>query len=120
MPDSQTPAAEAVEAIPTTVEAVGRWLAAWADADDEAKAGMVREFLLAYAWAEDSQVAKTAVVECIMAQGRWRHVTALADEYAGAQFEQGPEAFADGIGFALTALYECHDGPHQPDCPSAR
>lgn len=99
---------------------VHKLLAFWTAASDETKASLIREVLLAYAWAEDSDKAKAAVVDCIMAQDDWPHVTALADSFAGAQFEPGPEAFAEGIGYAVSALYECHDGPHLPACAEAR
>lgn len=76
----------------------------------------IREWLLGYAWAEDSQEAKEAVVDCIMAQGDWRYLDARADRYAGAQWEPGPAAFSEGVQFELSALYECHDGPHTEQC----
>jgi hypothetical protein len=119
MAESQT-TDEPVKAVPVTVEDVRRWLAAWSDGGDDAKSALVRGFLLAYAWAEDSDDAETAVVACIMAQDDWRYVDTLADRFAGAQAEPGPEAFAEGIGYALTALYECHAGPHLPTCPNTQ
>ena len=78
----------------------------------------VHRWLMDYAWADNSEAEKRAHVNCIMAQGEWRHVSAVADAFAGAQFEPGPEAFREGLGYALSALYECHDGPHTSDCPS--
>jgi hypothetical protein len=77
----------------------------------------VRQWLLAYAWAQDTPDEKARVVECIMAQGAWQHIDALADQYAGAQWEPGPKAFAEGVQYALSALYECHTGPHLDTCP---
>ena len=76
----------------------------------------VREWLILYAWSgtPDEQIAN---VDCIMAQGRWKYIDALADKFAGAQEEPGPAAFADGVGYALSALYECHGGPHLTTCP---
>ena len=80
----------------------------------------IRQWLLDYAWAEDTQAAKEAVVECILHQDDWKYIDALADKFAGAQEEPGPAAFDEGTGFALSALYECHDGPHQKTCPNYR
>jgi len=80
----------------------------------------VRHWLLGYAWAEDTPEEKAAAVDCIMAQGKWQHIDALADKFAGAQEEPGLEAFNQGCGFALSALYECHGGPHLETCPDRR
>lgn len=78
----------------------------------------VREWLLAYAWAENTPEAKAAVVSCIMSQGDWEFISAQADKFAGAQWEPGPEAYSEGTGYALSALYECHGGPHLDECPN--
>jgi hypothetical protein len=78
----------------------------------------VRRFLRTYAWAEKSERDKDMVVECIMMQGAWQYLDARADRYAGAQWEPGPEAFDEGLGFEMSALYECHDGPHIAACPN--
>lgn len=77
----------------------------------------VREWLKDYAWAEETPEAKAAIVECIMAQGEWEFIDCVADAFAGAQEEPGPKAFSEGMGYALSALYECHSGPHQETCP---
>lgn len=61
-----------------------------------------------------------AEVECILAQDDWKFVDARAEKFAGQAFEPGPQAVSEATGFALSALYECHDGPHLPTCPSAR
>ena len=76
----------------------------------------VRKWLLLYAWS-GTTAEQVAEVECIMSQGKWRHISAVADTFAGAQWEPGEKAFADGVGFALSALYECHGGPHLATCP---
>lgn len=76
----------------------------------------VRSFLLGYAWL-GAQEERVREVDCIMSQDGWRHVDLVADRFAGAQEETGPAAFAAGEEFALTALYECHDGPHLVTCP---
>jgi len=85
------------------------------DRDEEA----VREWLLGYAWCESSIAEKRAAVACIMAQDDWHYLDAQADKFAG-QHESGggPEAFSDGMLFAISALYECHTAPHTSDCPS--
>jgi hypothetical protein len=80
----------------------------------------VRVFLTGYAWLDDTDEEKQREIDCIIAQGGWEFASALADKFAGAQFEPGPEAFADGMGMALTGLYECHDEPHLPACPRNR
>jgi hypothetical protein len=80
----------------------------------------VRAWLIKYAWAEDSDDARERVVDCILAQDSWEYTDAVADRFAGAQWEPGPEAFDEGTGFALSALYECHDEPHLATCPNHR
>lgn len=55
-----------------------------------------------------------------MAQEGHKYVDEVAEQFAGAQFEPGPEASAAGHEFALSALYECHDEPHLPTCPRKR
>lgn len=76
----------------------------------------VKAWLLDYAWLGTPE-EQAAEVECILAQGEWDLIETQADRFAGAQAEPGPEAYAEGIGFALSALYECHDGPHTDGCP---
>lgn len=89
------------------------------DTIDTSTAESVRGWLIGYAWAEESEADKEAVADCIMAQDDWRHIAAVADAFASAQEQPGPKAMAEGTAFALSALYECHDGPHQPTCPNA-
>lgn len=79
----------------------------------------VRTWLLDYAWSGTPEEQKREV-ECILSQDEWEHIGAQADRFAGAQWEPGPEAFEEGIGFALSALYECHDSPHLDTCPRKR
>jgi hypothetical protein len=77
---------------------------------------VVRRWLLCYAWTgTDDEKART--VECIISQGNWRHLDAIADRYAGAQAQPGPEAFSRGMHDALSGLYECHSRPHIASCP---
>jgi len=84
--------------------------------DTNSKAA-VQQWLLGYAWAEETPEQKAAVVDCIMAQDDWRLIDARADQFAGAQAEPGPAAFDEGQQFALSGLYECHTGPHKSTCP---
>ncbi len=76
----------------------------------------VRAWLLDYAWS-GTAAEQARNVDCILSQDGWHHLDVRADAYAGAQFEPGPEAFAEGEQFALSALYECHGGPHIESCP---
>lgn len=78
---------------------------------------LIRAWLLNYAWM-GSTAEQEANVDCIMSQDDWRHVETTAERFAGAQFEPGPAAMDRGQMFALSALYECHDGPHTLACPS--
>lgn len=77
----------------------------------------VEEMLLAYAWAGDAESQKREV-ECIMAQNEWELIEVQADKYAGAQFEWHPGLMDEATGWAVSALYECHDGPHLKTCPN--
>lgn len=55
---------------------------------------------------------------CILAnEEELDFITTRADQFAGAQFESGPEAYQEGLGFALSSLVEAHRGPHTEDCP---
>jgi hypothetical protein len=78
----------------------------------------VKAWLLAYAWMGDGKDA--ARVDCIMSQDGWKYIDAVADQFAGAQETGGgPAEMAEGTEFALSALYECHDGPHLATCPES-
>lgn len=79
----------------------------------------IRQWLLDYAWL-GTREAQVATVDCIMSQDGWKFISARADKFAGAQFEPGEKAFAEGVGFELSALYECHTGPHLKTCPDYR
>jgi hypothetical protein len=76
----------------------------------------VRNWLLKYSWLGPKE-RDERIVDCIMSQDGWKSIDAVADKYAGAQNEPGPAAFAEGTEFSLSALYECHDGPHLDTCP---
>ena len=78
----------------------------------------IRAWLLDYAWLDEPEAAKAANVDSIMAQEDYEFVDVVADQFAGAQETGGgPAEFAAGMEFALSALYECHEGPHLPTCP---
>jgi hypothetical protein len=78
----------------------------------------IRRWLVRYAWYGD-ETTRAAEVDCIMAQDGWRYVDAKADQFATAN-GGGRDAFSEGMNYALSALYECHDGPHLPACPAGR
>jgi hypothetical protein len=76
----------------------------------------VRTWLKEYAWV--GMVEEQAhTIDCIMAQDHWKYIDARADQYSGAQNEPGPEAFSEGVQYALSELYECHAEPHIETCP---
>jgi hypothetical protein len=79
----------------------------------------IQEWLLDYAWSgtPDEQAAEVA---CIMKQDDWKYVEARAGQFADAQEVPGPAAMDEGLGFALSEMYECHDGPHDGTCPLAK
>jgi hypothetical protein len=54
-------------------------------------------------------------VECIMSQGEWEHLDARIDRTQGQAFDD--KQAEEASGFELSALYECHDGPHLLACP---
>lgn len=75
----------------------------------------ITAWLTRYAWlgTEEEQARE---VECIMSQDDWEYIDVTAERFNGAQFGDG-EHDGDGDEFALSALYECHDGPHLATCP---
>lgn len=79
----------------------------------------IRSWLLAYAWMDHSDAVKAAEVDCIMAQGEWRHLEARVENLmAQCSGENDLDTdIDDAEGFALSALYECHEAPHSPACP---
>lgn len=84
-------------------------------ADTEAK---VRAFLEDYAWMPyTAPEERAAEIDCIMVQVDLAVLDGLTEKYAGQAWEPGPEAWREAHGFALSALYECHDEPHTETCP---
>lgn len=93
-----------------------------ADETRKLTADDVRAFLDRYL--RDDWEGKAGLIACIMAQPSTAVEIDLletrADRFAGAQAEPGPEAFGAGLEFAMSALVECHEGPHpEPTCPYA-
>ena len=78
----------------------------------------IRAWLIRYAWADATQDAKERRVACIMAQDGWKFLEARTERTAGQAWEPGPQAVSEAQAFELSALYECHDGPHLETCPS--
>lgn len=79
----------------------------------------VRDWLLAYAWLGTAE-EKAREVECILSQpaADGDLIDAVTEKYAGMAEVPGPAAVSDAESFALSALYECHEGPHLPTCPA--
>jgi len=76
----------------------------------------IRAWLLAYAW-DGTDEEKAANVECIIDQGEWKHLSARVEQFAGMAVDERQATEAEG--YALSALYECHEGPHIHECPMA-
>lgn len=78
----------------------------------------VRAWLLDYAWLGNAE-EQAAEVECILAQDEWQHLSGRVDHLMGQRSgENTVEQDHDtAVEFALSALYECHTGPHLPTCP---
>lgn len=74
----------------------------------------IKAWLLSYAWL-GSEEERAREVDCIMAQDDWKHLDAMSEHYRGMAFDDRQATEAEG--FALSALYECHDGPHLSTCP---
>lgn len=79
----------------------------------------IRDWLTAYAWMGTDD-DKKRTVDCIMAQDDWKYIDGVTERYASMAEDPGPQASMDAHGFALSALYECHDGPHADSCPERR
>lgn len=75
----------------------------------------IREWLLRYAWmgTEEEQARE---VDCIMAQGEVASIVdGLTERFAGMANDDSQRLEAHE--FALSSMYECHDGPHLETCP---
>lgn len=74
----------------------------------------IRAWLLDYAWL-GTEAEQASEVECIMHQGAWRYLGAHAEQIR-TQSSGEDDLVTEGEGYALSTLYECHDGPHLPTC----
>jgi hypothetical protein len=79
----------------------------------------IRAWLLEYAWmgTPESQAREVA---CIMSKEDdiAGLVDALTEKYVGQSWNPGgPGTLDEASEFALSSLYECHDGPHLETCP---
>jgi hypothetical protein len=74
----------------------------------------IRDWLLKYAWSGTPE-AQAEEVACIMAQDDWKYIDAQTEKLAGQAWDDAMAAEAEG--YALSALYECHGGPHLATCP---
>jgi hypothetical protein len=74
----------------------------------------IRAWLLDYAWL-GTPAEQASEVECILAQDDWRYLDARTEQFRGQA--EGDEQAKEAEGFALSVLYECHDGPHLSTCP---
>lgn len=79
----------------------------------------VREWLLGYAWLGTDE-ERTREVDCIMSQDGWMYLDAREEQLRGQASGEETNLDADVHGFALSALYECHDGPHLATCPRGK
>lgn len=80
----------------------------------------IKAWLLDYAWSGTPE-QQAAEVDCIMAQDGWKAIDGMTEKYVGQSWDPGGEGVLDEAnGFALSALYECHDAPHLPTCPLYR
>lgn len=76
----------------------------------------IRAWLLEYAWLgnEDRQRRE---VDCIMSQDDWRYLEVRKEQLRGQASGEETNLEAEVDGYALSGLYECHDGPHLETCP---
>lgn len=81
----------------------------------------IREWLLGYAWLGSADEQRREV-DCIMAQGDWRHLSGREEYLLAQRSGENPveQDVADAHGYALSGLYECHAEPHLSTCPLHR
>lgn len=80
----------------------------------------VESFLREYVWLPKHRepAALEALLGCIRSQSTWRYIDGLTEKYVGESWDPGAEnAWREANEFALSSLYEAHDGPHTDDCP---
>lgn len=76
----------------------------------------VREWLTKYAWLGTTE-EQAREVECIMSQDGWKYLDARIEQVKGQASGEEIDLDSDATGYALSALYECHGGPHITTCP---
>lgn len=79
----------------------------------------VRTWLLWYAWLGTSD-EQTREVDCIMSQDDWKHLEVRKEQLRGQASGEETNLNEEVDGYALSGLYECHDGPHLATCPRNR
>lgn len=87
--------------------------------DNVDDAAAVRAWLLKYAWLGDADYQRREV-DCIMSQDDWKYVDARMEQLRAQASGEEADLETEVSDFALSALYECHDGPHLATCPHAR
>lgn len=79
----------------------------------------IREWLLWYAWL-GTEEQQTREVDCIMSQDGWRYLEARKEQLRTQASGEETNLEDQVDGYALSGLYECHDGPHLETCPRRR
>jgi hypothetical protein len=76
----------------------------------------IQAWLHKYAWL-GTEEEQNLEVACIMAQDDWKYLE-VRKEHLRAQASGEETNLEEQVDeFALSALYECHDGPHLDTCP---
>lgn len=75
----------------------------------------VYNWLLEYAWL-GTEDQKRRTVDCIMSQDEWKDLDVVSDQFDDIVAESGEAPGISGQEWALSALYECHHGPHLSTC----
>jgi hypothetical protein len=78
----------------------------------------IQAWLRDYAWLGTPEEQEREVT-CIMAQDDWKHLEARKEQLRGQASGEETNLEEQVDEFALSALYECHDGPHMDTCPRA-
>lgn len=78
----------------------------------------IRAWLVRYAWLGTTE-AQEREVDCIMAQDDWKRLEVRKEQLRGQASGEETDLEVEVDEFALSALYECHDGPHLDTCPQS-
>jgi hypothetical protein len=76
----------------------------------------IQEWLVRYAWLGTPD-AQEREVACIMSQDDWTHLEVRKEHLRGQASGEETNLEEDVTEHALSALYECHGGPHLDTCP---